>query len=224
MLNDLAIVLASQLRYEEAVLAFQEGADHARTVGNAVREAQARLNLAITVRKLGDPARAIGTLTEATALLDRHDQRSRPHAAPEPMSARIRRSILLCLGSSQREAGRLDEARRSLAEVMSLAEAAGDGHQVALVWEALGKLHLDSGEPGEAARCYRTVLGVFEARGDQEGTATILRYLGEALAAAVDPQGAADAWGRACALYAKLGDPRLGELQDLRAGLAASCG
>ncbi len=216
-INDLAIVMASQFRFDEAILAFQQGADHARVTGNVIREAQARLNLAITARKLGDPAQAIATLTEATALLDRHDHAS---PRPDPMSIRIRRTVLLCLGASHREAGRLAQARANLAEVMSLAQQAGDQHHITLAWEALGKLHLDAGEHHDAARCYRTALEAFEAQGDQEATATTLRYLGEALladsdAAGAAAAGAAAAWTRSHGLYVKLNDPRVADLTNL---------
>ena len=91
----------------------------------------------------------------------------------------LRKEICFHLGQMHMIAGEVDDADKSLAEALELAQKVGDGSRAARVHQAQGMVQEKRGDIGAAAALYRQAMDAMTHPGQQREKEAIRRHLSE---------------------------------------------
>ncbi|WP_213452407.1 tetratricopeptide repeat protein [Rhizomonospora bruguierae] len=194
------IALTHQGRAGEAEASYLRALELTGRYGLRVREAVTLRALAALYRKQGALDAAQVRLRQALSILDDGEHASALAAT------------LLTLGQVLADQSH-PEARRTLESALVACRRLGVGFGQALALKALGDLCLRQGSPEQAVALCTEVLAIAEGLEGPPLRGRILRSLGDAHHAAGTRAAARDAWSRARAVHAGLGNRA--EVEDL---------
>ncbi|MGH3155190.1 MAG: ATP-binding protein, partial [Streptosporangiaceae bacterium] len=170
-------------------------------LGDRLSQAETRLDLAVALSELHQPAIALAQARHALELC---------HAAGNHVG---QANALNTIGWNQVALGQYEQAIASCEHALELTPGTGQPFVQACTLDSIGYAYYHLGHHAEAITRYRQALPLYQAFGETGAQATTLDHLGDALHAVGDHAAARDAWNQGLTLFDNLQHPAADQIR-----------